>query len=204
MLTSISSASEALVLTSISSASEALVLTSISSASEALVLTSISSASEALVLTSLSSASEALVLTSLSSASAAPLLASIAAPAGSPAPVSESLQRPRVLGTEFSGLATRSTAPSTSASSGVADSTRSVRFCSMISRISPSESPEERVMQVDVAWPVSGSRAVTLTIPSSLISKVTSILTSPRRAFLNPENSNWPSNSFSDRSRDSP
>ena len=46
--------------------------------------------------------------------------------------------------------------------------------------ISPSESPDESVMRVDARLPVRLSLAVTFTIPSVLISNVTSISTSPR------------------------
>ena len=59
-------------------------------------------------------------------------------------------------------------------------------------------------MRVDDCCPVSRSRAVTSTMPSALISKVTSMATSPRRALRKPENSNWPSSSFSSAWRDSP
>src|SRR6185295_12275004 len=46
--------------------------------------------------------------------------------------------------------------------------------------MSCSESPEDRLMVVVVRWPVSMSAAVTLTMPSVLISKFTSIFASPR------------------------
>ena len=59
-------------------------------------------------------------------------------------------------------------------------------------------------MRVEASRPVSRSRAVTSTMPSASISKVTSIVISPRRAFRKPENSNWPSSSLSLASRDSP
>ena len=51
----------------------------------------------------------------------------------------------------------------------------------MIDVISDSDRPDESVMRVEAASPVARSRAVTFTMPSVLISKVTSISTSPRR-----------------------
>ena len=59
-------------------------------------------------------------------------------------------------------------------------------------------------VRFDLAKVVARSRAVTSTMPSALISKATSICTSPRRPFLKPENSNWPSSSFWSAWRDSP
>ena len=75
---------------------------------------------------------------------------------------------------------------------------------SMMFLISRSERPEDSVMRVEACSPVRLSRAVTFTMPSVLISNVTSISTSPRAPRWKSENSNWPSSSFSFASRDSP
>src|SRR5262249_32518221 len=70
--------------------------------------------------------------------------------------------------------------------------------------MSASLRPELREMVVEVFCPVSVSAAETLTIPSVLISKVTSIFTSPRYPTRKPANSNSPSISHSSALFDSP
>jgi hypothetical protein len=55
---------------------------------------------------------------------------------------------------------------------------------------SRSDRPDESVIRVDACCPVRLSLAVTLTIPSVLISNVTSISTSPRAPRWKFENSN--------------
>jgi molecular chaperone DnaK len=78
------------------------------------------------------------------------------------------------------------------------------RPASMPASISASHRPDDRLIVVDARCPVSTSVAETLTIPLVSISKVTSILTWPRRAMRNPENSNSPSISHSSVLFDSP
>src|SRR6266540_3141734 len=76
-------------------------------------------------------------------------------------------------------------------------SSRSSICSSRIRRSSSSVRPEVAVTVIDCCWPVSTSRADTPTIPSALISKVTSMDNSPRRAGRIPSRMNSPSSSLS-------
>jgi hypothetical protein len=61
---------------------------------------------------------------------------------------------------------------------------------------SSSVRPLVAVTVIDCRSPVSVSRALTLTMPSAEMSKITSISTLPRLACLKPESMNSPSSSF--------
>ena len=67
----------------------------------------------------------------------------------------------------------------------------------MMRRISASVRPEVAVTVIDCCRPVSTSLAETPTMPSALMSKVTSMPTSPRRAGRMPSSTNSPRSSFS-------
>ncbi len=66
----------------------------------------------------------------------------------------------------------------------------------MIFFSSSSVRPPEAVTVIDCCWPVSLSFAETETMPSELMSKVTSISTSPRVASRSPVRMNSPKSSF--------
>jgi hypothetical protein len=70
--------------------------------------------------------------------------------------------------------------------------------------MSCSERPDERLMVVEVFWPVSRSVAETFTMPFESISNVTWICTSPRYPMRNPVNSNSPRSSQPSARFDSP
>ena len=82
--------------------------------------------------------------------------------------------------------------------------TSAVRPRAMISWICSSDRPLDIETVVDASAPVLGSRACTVTMPSVLIEKATSIFTWPRGPGSKPENSNSPSSVLPSAWRASP